>query len=105
MRLAVEAYATQHRRQAEDEARKIVADAEKRATAAREAAEKRLQEVEADVRRREDELRSEVRKLEHRRRETLERLRELVAAVQDVLPGEESLARDLQPQQSASRDS
>jgi hypothetical protein len=50
-------------------------------------------------------LRSEVRKLEHRRRETLERLRELVAAVQDVLPGDDSLARDLQPQQSASRDS
>jgi hypothetical protein len=30
--------------------------------------------------------------------ETLERLREIAASVQEVLPAEESLARDLQPQ-------
>ena len=36
--------------------------------------------------------------LEHRKCEALERLREIAAAVQDVLPTDESLARDLQPQ-------
>jgi hypothetical protein len=41
-----------------------------------------------------------VRKLEHRKREALERLHEIAAAVQDVLPAEESLQRDLRPQRS-----
>jgi chaperonin cofactor prefoldin len=66
----------------------------------RETAEETMRQVEADVRRRQDELRGEVRMLESRKRDALERLREIAAAVQDVLPGEEpSLARDLQPQQ------
>jgi len=64
----------------------------------RQAAERTVRQVEADVRRRQDELRGEVRMLEHRKRETLERLREIAAAMQDVLPAEEALARDLQPQ-------
>ena len=98
MRLAVEAYAKQHRRQAEEEARTVVAEAEKESTSMREAAEQSVRQVEADVRRRQEELRGEVRMLDHRKREALERLREIAAAVQDVLPAEESLARDLQPQ-------
>jgi len=36
--------------------------------------------------------------LEHRQREALERVREIAAAVQDVLPAGDSIARDLQPQ-------
>ena len=98
MRLAVEAYAKQHRRQAEEEARTVVAEAEKESASMRQAAEQTVRQVEADVQRRQEELRGEVRMLEHRKREALERLREIAAAVQDVLPAEESLARDLQPQ-------
>ena len=98
MRLAVEAYAKQHRRQAEEEARTVVAEAEKESTSMREAAEQSVRQVEADLRRRQEELRGEVRMLDHRKREALERLREIAAAVQDLLPAEESLARDLQPQ-------
>jgi hypothetical protein len=74
-----------------------VAEAEKESAGMRQAAEQTVREVEADVRRRQEELRGEVRVLEHRKREALERLREIAAAVQDVLPAEE-LARDLQPQ-------
>ena len=98
MRLAVEAYAKQHRRQAEEEARTVVAEAEKESTSMREAAAQSALQVEADLRRRQEELRGEVRMLDHRKREALERLREIAAAVQDLLPAEESLARDLQPQ-------
>ena len=43
------------------------------------------------------ELRAEVRMLEQRRREATERLREVAALVQDVLPSrEESLPNDLE---------
>jgi len=101
MRLAVEAYAKQHRRQAEEEARSLVAEAEKQSTTMRETAEETMRQVEADVLRRQDDLRSEVRMLESRKRDALERLGEIAAAVQDVLPSEESsLSRDLQPQQT-----
>jgi len=98
MRLSVEAYAKQHRRQAEEEARSVIAEAEKESTSMREGAEQMVRQVEGDVRRRQEELRGEVRMLEHRKREALERLREIAAAVQDMLPAEDSIARDLQPQ-------
>jgi hypothetical protein len=101
MRLAVEAYAKQHRRQAEEEARGIVAEGERQSAATREAAEQMVRQVEADMRKRQDELRAEVRILDHRKREALERLREIAAAVQDVLPDDE-LARDLRPERARS---
>jgi hypothetical protein len=53
------------------------------------------------MRRRQDELRGEVRMLEQRKLDALERLREIAAAVQDVLPSEDSLTRDLEPQRRA----
>jgi hypothetical protein len=81
-----------------------VTDAEKHAAEVRGTAEKTLQQVEADVRLRQDELRGEVRVLEHRKREALERLREIAAALNDVLPGEQSLASDLRPQRAGSHD-
>src|SRR5438067_13393864 len=97
MRLAVEAYATQHRRQAEEEARKLVGDAERQANSMREAAEEMVRQVEGDVRRRQEQLRAEVRMLEQRKRDSTERLREVAALVQDVLPSrEESLPNDLE---------
>ena len=58
-----------------------------------------MHQAEADARRRQDELRGEVRMLESRKRDAIERLREIAATLQGVLPREESsLARDLQPQ-------
>jgi len=104
MRLAVEAYATQHRRQAEQEARTIVADAEKESTTMRETAKQMVGQLEADAGRRQEELRGEVRVLEHRKRDALERLREIAAAVQDVLPSDEALQRDLRPERASARD-
>lgn len=101
MRLAGEAYATQHRRQAEEEGRKIVADAEGQASTVREAAEQAVREVEGDIRRRQEKLQAEVRLLEQRRREALERLREVAALVQEVLPeseGEEAMIGALRPE-------
>jgi hypothetical protein len=52
------------------------------------------------VRRRQEELRSEVRVLEQRKRDALERLREIAAAVQDVLPASD-IERDLRPDTSS----
>jgi chaperonin cofactor prefoldin len=67
-------------------------------------AEQMLRETEAEVRRRQDELKGEVRMLENRKRDALERLREIAASVQDVLPGDDSLSRDLRPQRSGARE-
>ena len=68
----------------------------------REAGEQMMRQVEADVRRRQEELRSEVRMLEQRKRDALERLREIAAAVQDVLPAGD-IERDLRPDTSGAR--
>jgi hypothetical protein len=71
----------------------------------RETADQLIREVESDVRRRQEQLRAEVRMLEQRKREAVERLQEVAALVQDVLPGperDESLARDLAPQRQIS---
>jgi len=58
-----------------------------------------VREAEGDVRRRQEQLRAEVRMLEQRKRDAIERLREIAALVQDVLPSrEESLPRDLERQ-------
>ena len=105
MRLAVEAYATQHRRQAEEEGRAIVAEAERHSQTMRESAEQTVRQAEVELRRRQQELRDEVRRLEQRKREALERLREIAAAIQDVLPaGERSMERDLHPARENPRD-
>lgn len=102
MRLAVEAYASQHRRQAEEEGRTIVADAERQAAEMRAAAENAIQQAEAEVRRRNDALRAEVRMLEQRKHDAVERLREVAALVDDVLPEgrgrDHQLADDLEPE-------
>jgi chaperonin cofactor prefoldin len=67
----------------------------------REASAQMVRQVETEVRDRQEALRAEVRKLEHRKRDALERLHELAAALQDLLPGGESLARDLRPERAA----
>ena len=70
----------------------------------REAAEQLVRRVEADVRDRQEHLRAEVRMLEQRKRDALERLREIAAVVQDVLPTRErpdSMVSDLKPERQA----
>ena len=71
----------------------------------REAAEQMVRQVESDVRRRQDQLRAEVRMLEQRKRDAVERLEEIAALVQDVLPSRErdgSLIGDLKPKRQVS---
>jgi chaperonin cofactor prefoldin len=66
-----------------------------------------VRQVEAEVRSRQEKLRNEVRMLEQRKRDALERLREIAAAVQDVLPSSEregSIEQDLRPERSGTRD-
>src|ERR1044071_271233 len=97
MRLAVEAYATQHRRQAEEEGLKMVTDAEKQSASMKKSAEEMVRQVEDEVRRREEQLRAVVRMLEQRKRDSIERLWEIAALVEDVLPSrEDTLSRDLE---------
>jgi hypothetical protein len=71
----------------------------------REAAEEMVREVEGTVRRRQEQLRAEVRMLEQRKRDSIERLQEIAALVQDVLPSrtDDSLADDLKPERQAQR--
>ena len=64
-----------------------------------------VRQVEGDVRRRQEQLRAEVRMLEQRKRDTLERLEEVAALIQDVLPSRErdtSLVGDLKPDRQVS---
>src|SRR5205807_8520621 len=85
IRLAVEAYASQHRRQAEEEARELVSEAEHRAASIREGAESVAQQLEEEARKRQDQIRLETRALEERRREAMSGLRELAIQLQDLL--------------------
>ena len=56
-----------------------------------------VRQVEGDVRRRQEQLRAEVRMLEQRKRDAIERLQEIAALVQDVLPSRgQSLTDDLE---------
>jgi len=66
-------------------------------------AEEMVRQVEGDVRRRQEQLRAEVRMLEQRKRDSIERLEEIAALVQDVLPSrsDDSLVGDLKPERPA----
>ena len=74
-----------------------------RQEARHEAAEEMVRQVEGDVRRRQEQLRAEVRMLEQRKRDSIERLEEIAALVQDVLPSrsDDSLVGDLKPERPA----
>lgn len=85
MRLAVEAYGTRRRREADEEARAIVAEAEQRARQLVATAEERAREaVEANaVRARE--LEAQVRALETKRQKASDAVRRIVAHLEDAL--------------------
>jgi len=59
--------------------------------------------LEEELRRRQEQLRAEVRMLEQRKRDSIERLQEIAALVQDVLPSrpDDSLVGDLKPERQA----
>ena len=82
---AVDSYGTQARREAEEEARKLLADAEEQARATREAAQEMASQIEADAQRRHESLVREAKSLEERRQRVLDGLRDLAAQLQDAL--------------------
>ena len=63
------------------------------------AAEQMVRQVEADARNRQERLRAEVRTLEQRKRDAVERLREVAALIQVVLPTtDRTMVGDLKPE-------
>jgi hypothetical protein len=84
---AVENYAGQRRRESDEEASRLLADAEQQARATREAAEEMAVQIEQAARLRSDQLRDETRLLEERRERALSGLRDIVAQIEDLLPG------------------
>ena len=77
--------ASQHRREAEEEGRRAVAEAEEQARAMRETAEDMARKSTASARRRVEELRQEIRLLEDRRERAVQSLRDVAAQLEDVL--------------------
>jgi vacuolar-type H+-ATPase subunit E/Vma4 len=94
IRQAVDSYGTQQRREAEEEARGILADGEEQARATREAAQEMALQIEGDARRRQERLREEVRSLEERRQRVVESLRDMAAQLNDLFPELEPSARE-----------
>jgi hypothetical protein len=100
-RIAVDSYADQHRRGAEQEARELLGAAELEAESVRRSAEERARELEEQDRERTQGLREETRALEERRDRTLAELREIALDLRDMMEdggariGEESLASAL----------
>jgi len=100
-RLAVDSYADQHRREAEQEARELLGAAELEAESVRRSTEERAQKLEEHDRVRTQGLREEALALEERRDRTLEELREIALDLRDTIEdgsartGEESLTSAL----------
>jgi hypothetical protein len=100
-RVAVDSYADQHRREAEQDARDLLGAAELEAESVRRSAEERAQALEEQDRERTQGLREEARALEERRDRTLEALREIALDLRDTIEdgsarnGEESLSSAL----------
>ena len=79
--------------EAEEEARKLLSEAEDQARATREAAQEMANQIEEDVRRRHESLAREAKSLEERRQRVLDGLRDLAAQLQDALV--EPTSRDM----------
>jgi len=84
-RLAVDSYADQHRREAEQEARELLGAAELEAESVRRSTEERAQQLEEQDRERTQGLREEALALEERRDRTLEELREIALDLRDMM--------------------
>ena len=91
VRVAVDGYGTQQRREADEEARQILADAEEQARATSEAAQDVAVQIEGEARGR---LHEEVRSLEERRAQIVHELSELAAHLSDLIPELDPTARE-----------
>jgi ElaB/YqjD/DUF883 family membrane-anchored ribosome-binding protein len=89
--VAVDGYGTQQRREADEEARQILADAEEQARATAEAAQDVALQIEGEARGR---LHEEVRLLEERRNQIVHELSELAAHLSDLIPELDPIARE-----------
>lgn len=101
MRLAVEAYGTRRRREADEEARAILAEAEQRARRLVAAAEERAREAAEANAARAQELEAQVRALETKRQKASDAVRRIVAHLEDALvespqPAEQRLPETLE---------
>src|SRR4029453_9436005 len=80
-----DSYGTQHRRSAEEEALRLVSEAEAKARTVLAGAEREAERIQRDVGQRHEALKREARMLEERRQRVLESLRDLAAQLQDAL--------------------
>jgi hypothetical protein len=100
-RHAGESYATQHRREAEEQSAQLVAEASEQARATREASEAMAKQIEAAARERQQTLSAEVQIVEAKMKRALEGLREIGSQLEDLLAltsetsGGESIVDDL----------
>ena len=82
---AADSYGTQHRRTVEEEARRLLADAEAKSKAQLDRAQAKVDELEHTVVARHETLQREAKMLEERKQRVLESLRDLAAQIQDAL--------------------
>jgi hypothetical protein len=105
MRLAVEAYGTKRRREADEEAKRLVAEAEEKVHEIVEGAEERAREAQRALAERGEALRNEVRSLELKRQKAVDALRRIVAHLEDALdaPGPAPAERQREPEREQPR--
>ena len=84
-RTAVESYASDRRREVDQEVQKQLADSETQARATRQAAEAMARQIEADGRRRAQALRDESRAVEDRLKKAVVGLRRMTAEIEELL--------------------
>jgi hypothetical protein len=100
-RAAVESYASDRRREVDQEVSKQLADSENQARATRQAAEAMARQIEEDAKRRGEALRGESRAVEERLKKAAQGLRRMTAEIEELLGakegGGESLTDALRP--------
>ena len=84
-RAAVESYASDRRREVDDEVQQQLADGEMQARATRQAAEAMARQIESDAKRRSQALRDESRALEDRLQKAAQGLRRMTAGIEELL--------------------
>jgi cell division septum initiation protein DivIVA len=84
-RAAVESYASDRRREVDDEVQKQLADGELQARATRQAAEALARQIESDAKRRGQALRDESRVVEERLQKAAQGLRRMTAGIEELL--------------------
>jgi cell division septum initiation protein DivIVA len=100
-RAAVDSYASERRREVDEEVQRQLADSERQARATREAAEAMARQIEEEARQRARALRDESRAVEERLQKAAQGLRRMTAGIEELLGGPagdgESLTDALMP--------